>query len=140
TLADSSSGTPKYDDWFEIYNPDAKTVSLGGYYLTDNLTNKFQYQIPNGYTIPPGGHLLVWADNEPSQNSTNSSDLHVNFQLNKAGEAIGLFAADGTQIDAVTFGAQTSDVSEGRYPDGGGNVSARAIPTPRAANSCPGNN
>jgi hypothetical protein len=104
------------------------------------LSDQFQYQIPAGYSIPPGGHFLVWADNEASQNSTNSPDLHVNFQLNKAGESLGLFAADGTQIDAVTFGAQTSDVSEGRCPDGGGSVSSMTTPTPRAANSCPGNN
>lgn len=32
-----------------------------------------------------------------------------------ASGAIGLFAADGTQIDAVTFGAQTNNVSEGRF-------------------------
>ena len=57
SAADVSGGTPKYDDWFEIYNPGTNTVSLAGYYVTDDLTNKFQYQIPNGYTIAPGGHL-----------------------------------------------------------------------------------
>src|SRR5204862_1620576 len=113
------------------------TVSLEGYYLTGNLTNKFHYQIPAGYTIPPGGHLLVWADNEPSQNSTNSPDLHVNFQLSKNGEQIGLFAPDGRQVDAVTFGAQTSDVSEGRCPDGGTNILSLSNPTPRLPNVCP---
>src|SRR6185369_1145194 len=132
---------PKYDDWFEIYNPGTNTVSLAGYYLTDNLTNNiFQYQIPNGYTIPAGGHLLVWADGEPNQNSTNSSDLHVNFQLNKGGEQIGLFAGDGTQIDAVTFGAQTSDLSEGRCPDGAASIVSLPAATPHQANTCPPSN
>jgi len=140
TLADLSSGSPKYDDWFEIYNPGAATVNLSGYFLTDVLTNKFHYEIPPGYVIPPGGHLLVWADNEPNQNSTNSPDLHVNFQLSKSGEEIGLFAADGTQIDAVTFGAQTSDVSAGRCPDGTTNIISLPAATPRQANTCPPSN
>jgi hypothetical protein len=127
------------DDWFELYNPNAFTVDLGGSYLTDNLTNRFQFQIPdNGhYTIPPNGHLLVWADSEPNQNATNRADLHVSFQLRQAGEAIGLFAADGRLIDAVTFGPQTENVSEGRYPESGGPIYVMPIPSPGGANPNP---
>ena len=125
------------DDWFEIYNPNAFTVDLGGYFLTDDLTNRFQSAIPNNglYTIPPHGFLLVWADGEAGQNSTNRADLHVNFNLRQAGESIGIFAADGTQIDAVTFGAQTNNVSEGRLPDGTGPLQFfPTTATPRAPN------
>jgi hypothetical protein len=126
-----------YDDWFELYNPGPGAVDLGGYFLTDTLTNRFQYEVPNNgqYVIPPHGFLLVWADNETGQNRSNRADLHVNFQLRQAGEAIGLYAADGTQIDAVTFGAQTNDVSEGRYPDGVGPRLFMTTPTPRAPNA-----
>jgi hypothetical protein len=81
----------------------------------------------------------VWADNEPNQNltltNTVRADMHVNFALSKGGEAIGLFAADGAQIDYVTFGAQADDVSRGRYPDGSANiVSFPGTASPRAAN------
>ena len=139
TLADPADGG--YEDWFELYNAGTESVNLGGYYLTDNLANKFQFQIPdNGhYVIPPGGFLLVWADNEANQNSTNRADLHVNFALSKGGEALGLFAADGTMIDAVTFGAQTTDVSEGRFPNGAANIYSMPTPTPRASNVVPNN-
>ena len=140
TIADPATTPGKFDDWFELYNPGPNTANLAGYFLTDTLANKFQYQIPPGYTISPAGYLLVWADNEPNHNSTNRSDLHVNFQLNKSGEAIGLFAADGTQVDAVTFGAQSNDVSMGRYPDGGPNIYFMPVPTPRGANVIPVNN
>jgi len=137
TLADPADGN--YEDWFEIYNPGANAVDLGGYYLTDNLTNKFQFQIPNNghYVIPAKGYLLVWADNEAGQNSTNLADLHASFALSKGGEALGMFAPDGTTIDAITFGAQASDVSEGRYSDGAAGIFAMTIPTPRAANVVP---
>ncbi|MST93910.1 MAG: hypothetical protein EXS33_01315, partial [Pedosphaera sp.] len=137
TLADPADND--LEDWFEIYNPGTGTADLSGFYLTDNLTNKFQYLIPPGYTIPPGGHLLVWADNETAQNSTNRIDLHVNFKLAADGEAIGLFAADGTQIDAITFGPQTPNISQGRYPDGTPNTPLMTTPTPRAANIGNGN-
>ncbi len=85
--------------------------------------------------------MLVWADNEPNQNSSGGvprTDLHVNFQLSLGGEALGLFAPDGTQIDAVTFGQQTNDVSQGRYTDGGPTTYYMTTPTPRAANIVPG--
>ncbi|HEX7576885.1 MAG TPA: lamin tail domain-containing protein, partial [Verrucomicrobiae bacterium] len=137
TLADPADNN--YEDWFELYNFGANPVDLGGYYLTDKLTDKTQFLVPNNghYQIPPQGYLLVWADNESSQNNTNRADLHVDFALSKGGEAIGIFAADGTQIDAVTFGAQPSDVSQGRFEDGTANIISFVIPTPRAANVLP---
>jgi hypothetical protein len=133
----------QFDDWFEIYNPGDAVADLGGYFLTDNLTNQFQFQIPaNGrYQIPPHGFLLVWADNEPGQNETNRADLHVNFKLNKTGDAIALFAADGTVMDAVTFGLQSNNVSQGRLPDGAALIVSLAAASPgannRASNTAP---
>jgi hypothetical protein len=98
-------------------------VDLAGYFLTDNLTNKVPvpHHDQRPHTIPAGGYLLVWADEETGQNVSAGvprTDLHVNFRLAQASEAIGLFAADGTQIDAITFVNQADDVSEGRFPAG----------------------
>ena len=137
TLGDPADS--QFEDWFEIYNPGTNTVDLGGYYLTDNLTNKFQFIVPtNGqYTIPPHGFLLVWADNETSQNSTNRADLHANFALAKGGEAIGIFSANGAAIDTITFGAQTTDVSQGRFPDGAAGLFFMPTRTPRSNNIIP---
>src|SRR6185503_1775238 len=109
----------RLDDWFELYNPGSTAVSLKDYFLTDNLSDKFQFAIPERYTIPAHGFLFVWADGEPGLNNTNDPALHVNFKLAQDGEQIGLFARDGTLIDAVTFGLQFNDYSEGRHPDGG---------------------
>ncbi len=138
TLADPADGG--FEDWFEIYNPGTNAVNLGGCYLTDNLGNPTKFQIPNNghYVIPAGGYLLVWADDEATQNSTNVADLHASFALSKGGEAIGIFAADGvTQIDAITFGPQTTDVTEGRFPNGAATIYTFATPTPRAPNVLP---
>ena len=142
TLADPADG--RFDDWFELYNAGTNAVDLGGYFLTDRPGSPAQYfRVPtNGhYVIPRDGFLLVWADNQSSQNSVGQPDLHVNFQLARSGESIALYAPDGrTLIDNVTFGAQIDDVSSGRYPDGRQVIAALAVPTPRAANFSTGDN
>jgi hypothetical protein len=137
TIADPADGD--YEDWFELYNTGADAVDLGGCYLTDELTEPFKFQIPdNGhYTLPPGGYLLVWADGESAQNTTNQPDLHVGFSLSRDGEAIGLYAPDGREIDTVTFGAQTADLSEGRFPDGDEGILVLSSPTPLEGNWLP---
>lgn len=137
TLANPVGG--KFDDWFELYNYGTNTVDLGGYYLTGTLTNKTKFLIPNNrqYLVPPKGFFLVWADNASGVNDTNRSELHVNFKLSKSGEAIGLFAPDGTTVDALSFGAQTTDESQGRFPDGAVNLFSMPIPTPQTSNLIP---
>ena len=94
------------------------------------------------HVLAPRGHLLVWADNQASQNTVAGvprPDLHVNFQLALGGEAIGLFAADGTAIDFISFGPQTNDVSQGRFPDGAAGIYYMpGTVTPRAANQLAG--
>jgi len=140
TIVDPADGD--FDDWFELYNAGTNTVDLGGYYLTDNQ-NSTKFQIPtNGqYVIPPGGFLLVWADEEGSQNHPSRPDLHAPFQLSRDGESIALFAPDGrTQIDSVSFGGQTNDISQGRFPDGTANISFFTTPTPRGPNVSAGGN
>ena len=132
TLADPADGD--YEDWFELYNPGTNVVSLDGFFLTDDLTNATKFLIPPGTSIPAGGYLLVWADGEPGQNGPGKPDLHASFSLSKSGEAIGLFAPDGTLIDAISFGPQTSNVSQGRFKDGGASILFMVNPTPGSAN------
>lgn len=133
-IADHTGGGNRFSDWFELFNAGSTTANLSGFFLTDTLTAPAQFKIPTGYSIPAGGRLLVWADNLPALNATNVPDLHVNFQLAAKGEAIGLFAPDGTMVDSVTFGQQAPNVSEGRSPDGSTNVVAQTQATPGTAN------
>jgi hypothetical protein len=132
TLADPADGN--YEDWIELYNPATNAVDLTGFFLSDTTTNTTQWPVPAGTTIPARGYLLVWADGETGQNSPARPDIHASFSLSKGGEAIGLFAPDGTVIDAVTFGAQATDVSQGRFEDGAASIYFMTNATPRAAN------
>ena len=133
TVADPADD--KFDDWFELYNAGITAVNLTGFTLSNSSNAPGQFVIPSGYSIPAGGYLLVWADKNSSQNLPARSDLHVDFNLNKAGEFIGLYAPNGSLVDSVIFGVQTNDLSQGRWPDGN---SAPFYffdtPTPRLAN------
>ena len=132
TLLDPVTG--KYSDWFELYNYGTNTANLAGYYLTDDLTNKFKVEIPPGYTLPPRGFLLVWAD---GKQTNGTPDLHVNFKLSKSGESIGLYGADGQVVDYVNYGVQGDDVSEGRFPDGAPGLYFMPTATPGTNNIVP---
>ncbi len=117
-------------DWFELYNASSFPVDLSGMYLTDDLDDPTEYEIPAGVTIPANGYLLFYADNHPGW-----GPMHTSFALSAGGEDIGLFDTDGsTLIDAIVFDEQTTDISHGRYPDAGDYLRFFATPTPEAEN------
>jgi hypothetical protein len=125
------------DDWLEIHNPTDQTVSLAGWMLSDDPAVPSQFVIPSGWSIPPRGHLLVWADNQPVQNPAvpaQGSQLHVPFRLGNAGETIQLSAPDLRLIDEVATGSARADEASGRYPDGGETRVLMTLPTPGTAN------
>jgi hypothetical protein len=140
-MADNTNGSGfqdpadgQSDDWFELHNSGTAPVHLGGFHLTDTTAFVNQFQIPAGTTIPAGGWLLVWADNEPLQNGITPGQLHTNFRLSSGGEQIALYTPDGTQVDLVTFGMQAANQTEGRYPDSAAAIAAPA-PTPGRRNA-----
>lgn len=132
--ADTDSGTPEFDDWIEIYNKGAVPVNLAGMYVSDDKANPFKHKIPSDNasltTIPPGGYLVLWADNTQSQGS-----LHVEFALANAGEDVALFYIDGRAIDTYTFGAQIENVSFGRTTNGASTWKTFTAPTPGESNN-----
>ncbi len=135
-LADPADGD--YEDWFELYNPNAVPLDLTGYQLADNLAGATPWTLPSGTVIQPQSFLLVWADGEPGQNHPTRADVHANFKLDRNGEAIVLLAPNGDVVDAVTFGLQTTDVSQGRWPNGAPEpFYSMPAPTPRAWNLVP---
>ncbi|MDH7600436.1 MAG: hypothetical protein QHH07_12525, partial [Sedimentisphaerales bacterium] len=102
--------------------------------LTFDLWNRFlDQQLPQvpRVDLPPGGHILLWADADPEQGPT-----HMGFKLNASGELVALFDSDGkTLLDLVQFGPQLPDRSFARLIDGGDQWGIIAKPTPGYANS-----
>jgi len=125
------------DDWIEIYNAGSRAIDTGGMYLTDDLGNPTKWQIPAGNpaltTIPVGGYLLIWADNDPED---YPAGIHAPFELNaEAGDDIGLFDVNGVLIDSVEFPDQTPNISYGRFPDGSDTWQFFGTPTPKTTNT-----
>lgn len=123
-------------DWFELYNPNSQPVALGGLFLTDKLSTRTKHSIaPLTFIgVATNAYLKFVADNDTAQGPN-----HVAFTLDaNPGEAIGLYPpGTGPAIDAVTFGLQTTGVSEGRLPDGAATRVFFTSPTPGAANWLP---
>ncbi len=129
-MANPSSG----DDWFELVNTGTLPVALGDLWLTDNLSRQVQHRIAPLSFIGAGDNAwsLFVADNKPDLGAG-----HVSFKLNNAGEAIALLESDGTILDVTSFGSQTKNVSQGRFPDGAGRIIAFTAPTPGSSNVRP---
>jgi len=119
-----------FPDWIELHNGGMVSLDIGGLYLTDDLSEPTKWQVPQGLTIAAGGHVVFYADGEEGQ-----GERHTSFKLSADGEEIGLFDSDGlTVIDSIKFGAQSSDISYGRYPDGSDDLRFFGTATPGAEN------
>jgi hypothetical protein len=118
----------EHDDWIELYNLNSTTVSLGGYYLSDDYLNPMKWQMPAGVSIPANGYLIIWADDDIDQ-----TGLHAPFKLSRDGEELMLSKPDLTVLDSVTFGYQETNLSYARIPNGTGNFII-TIPTFNANN------
>ncbi len=118
-------------DWLELYNPSSGTINLTGYMITDDLGNPSQHVFPP-YSILGAGDA-AWrqliADNQPDE-----GPAHLSFKLAGGGESIALYHPTATLIDAVHFGDQTSNQTEGRLPDGSPNIAPLSNPSPQASN------
>lgn len=122
----------RYPDWVEIYNSSAMPINLGGKFLTDNLAIPDRHRIADGVVIAPFGYLVFIADGEPER-----GPLHLNFKLEKSGEAIGLYEMSTTgirKLDEIVFGEQPRNLSSGRFPNGGDHWQQLAAPTPGGPN------
>jgi hypothetical protein len=126
-------GVDEYDDWIEIYNAGSTPVDMGRFYFSDSedpFDDRIPGDDPDKTTIQPGGYLLFWADSDTEQGPN-----HLKFRLSIDGETLSLYYKDGRLIDSHTFGVQTSDVSEGRSPDGADTWMKFNTPTPGASNN-----
>jgi hypothetical protein len=120
-LAANTAGIQDQDsdrsDWIELKNTDVAPVNVGGWYLTDEAAVPNKWALPST-TIPAGGYLLVWASGK--DRAVSGQELHTNFNLDQAGEYLGLVMPDGVTVaDAYApFPAQVNDISYGRGTGG----------------------
>ncbi len=105
----------EYEDWIELYNNSDNTLSLDNLYISDNPENLLKWQFPTGTSIAPKGYLILWADEDQSQEG-----LHTNFKLSAGGEELTLSYENGITLEYIEFGEQIEDMGYARVPNGTG--------------------
>lgn len=122
----------EFDPWFEIYNPNSFQVNLANYSLSINGGAPWTIANtrPARTVIPPGGFMLVWCDNDLTDD-VNHSPLTLPVE----GASIQLVGPDGSSIiDTYSYPATTADHSIGRASDGAASSLEFFTPTPTVTN------
>jgi hypothetical protein len=116
------------EDFIELYNADDLPVDISGMYLTDNnVSQKTKHRFGALNFIGAVGYMALDADGQDQPG-------HVNFRLSSRHEILALYDARLDEIDKVVYYDQTTDVSQGRAPDGAKAMALFTTPTPGYAN------
>jgi hypothetical protein len=119
------------NDFIELYNPSQLPVNIGGCYLTDNPAEFAGKHLIQPLTfIGNGSYLSFKADGDVSQGPD-----HVNFRLSPLQGEIGYVSPTFEVLDLVTYGSQSTDISQGRTPNGALSTAYFNQPTPGAPNT-----
>jgi hypothetical protein len=116
-----------FSDWVEIHNSGSSSVSLGAYYLSDDIGDLKKWELPVS-TLPSNGYYVIFCDKQ-------NSGSHANFGLRTEGEIVFLSDGAGNILSYLEYGQQYPDVSYGRDPADPGQLRYCATPTPGSANS-----
>ncbi len=68
----------RFSDILELHNPTDSPVNLSGYCLSDSLSNRFRYRLPE-VTLNPGSYLVVYCDG--LNYVSEAGGIHANFAL-----------------------------------------------------------
>lgn len=120
-----------FDDWVELVNLGDEAEDLSGWGLGDD-TEDPDWRLPEGTTLAPGEHLIVWLDDEPDEGA-----LHATIKLSAEADELALFGTEAQGdplIDALAFEELPEDVGLGRFPDGDAFVAPSLRLTPWNSN------
>ena len=107
------------EDWIEIHNPTSSSISLTGWFLTDDPLNLTKWKCPS-QSVPAGGYTIIYASGRNVRIS--GQPAHTNFELDGDGEFLALVNKDGATIQSVftpAYPKQYPDISYGRAGDTG---------------------
>ena len=117
---------PPQEDAVELRNLTTNTISLAGWYLSDDTVVRKKYRFPEGTVIAPLGYRVVYQ-------SQLLSGL-VPFSLSAKGEGLYLSEANASDqlvrfVDQLQYEASQNGFSFGRFPDGTGPFITLSSPT-----------
>lgn len=129
------AGSPTLAPWVELKNTGSAPADVSRHFLSGDPNDLDPWRIPDveGFgVIPPGGYLLVFADDRPDLGVD-----HGSFLLAAGPGSIALSGPSLEVLDRHDYGPQAMGVSEGRAPDGSGAFAFLEAPTPRGENAGP---
>ena len=104
-------------DWIELYNPSLSSVSLRGYYLSDDSSDRTKFQITDDVMVLRQGFIVFFG----ADSLDAAEGMQLSFNI-KNGETIYLVDKDGvTILDRLTVVNTEDDVTStsiGSFPDG----------------------
>jgi gliding motility-associated-like protein len=102
----------QHSDWVEIRNAHTSSVSLGGYYLSNDRFNQFKWQIPSSFVMQPGELKLIWLS---GRNTVSGGQYHANFTLEQCKKQwLILSTSTGVIRDSVLLQKTMGDHTRGR--------------------------
>ncbi|MBN1673693.1 MAG: lamin tail domain-containing protein [Kiritimatiellae bacterium] len=126
-------------DAIELFNAGGASADIGGWYLSDSVTDYKKFRIPSGTTLPAGGYVVF--DETDFNTDTNNPAC---FALDSHGDEIYLTAWDANghlqYLAEARFGGAENGVAFGRHvkTDGDADFTAQnTTHTLGAANAAP---
>ena len=116
-----------YDQWIEFYNNTDSVINLSGISLSNEFDKINKWTFPDGTQILPKEYLIVWADEDTTQNG-----IHTNFKLMPEG-SLYFSNKDSSLIDSLYYGEQLANLTYSRIPNGVGEF-VLSFPTPAKEN------
>jgi hypothetical protein len=92
TLLAADGSSP---DWLELHNDGAESVSLAGYFLSDDAEDLNKWELP-AVDLDAGGYLLVFASGDDLRDP--AGELHASFKMKNGGEYLALVETDKITI------------------------------------------
>jgi len=132
-------------DWLEIKNNFTSTVSLSGYYLSNDRTNLRKWQFPSTFTMGIGQFSIVWLSGRNETKILNGlHHMHTNFKIDQCkNQWMILTSPNGVVRDSVFIQRTKENHTRGRLQDNWDNIGVQAwrvytAPTFSATNNLAG--
>ena len=118
------------EDWVELRNTTAQSISLRGFFLSDNERKPMKWRFPEEAAVPPNGYYLVFCSGKDKLQENGIP--HTNFRISAERETIMLSDSYGRLVDRVSIENVPKDYSVGRNSTGAWEWFSE--PTPGRAN------
>lgn len=109
-------------DWVELYNAHTSSVSLNGYWLSNDRTNLKKWPFPSTFTMAIGAYRAVWLSGKNVNVGTN---CHTNFTIDQCkNQWLILTTPQGVVRDSIFVQRTKANHTRGRVDYGNIGVGA----------------